>query len=194
MSLRRGLIIVLGAAAFGFLGGLVHGNNGGVRGTIGNISTPWLLVALLPAWWTRSVWRGAAVGTCATVLALVTFYVGLTITMLGHLGNENGQPFMHLVWFVTKANKVWFEAGLVSGPLFGAFGGLLGKTRRRGILVAVVALLLVLEPVLFLYGSAVLGSVGQGPPDETRPYIGEALIGVVVAARALAGGYRRRPA
>jgi hypothetical protein len=46
------------AAAFGVAVGLFKGNDTGVRGGIGNLSAPWLLVALFPALHCRSVARG----------------------------------------------------------------------------------------------------------------------------------------
>lgn len=192
MTARQFLIVLLGSVAFGVVSGVVHGNDGGVRGVIGNISTPWLLVALLPAWWTYSAWRGAAVGAIATFLALLGFYLALTVAMLGHLGSQNGQPLLRLVWFVAKANKVWFEAGIISGPLVGAVGGILSKVRRRGLLTALSATLLIAEPALMLLGSRLVNSVGQASPVETSPYLLEAVIGILMAVAA-ASSLRRRP-
>lgn len=173
------------AVVLGVVAGFVHGNDAGLGRTVGNISTPWLLIALLPGWRARSALKGAAVGVAATVVALVGFYVALTFTMRGHLGNENGRSLLHLIWFVTTSNKIWFEAGLVSGPVFGAIGGWLGRTGRRKSLVMLAAALLVVEPGLMFFGSAILGAAGQAAPDERRPYLVEALIGAVVAACAL---------
>jgi len=56
---------------FGLLAGWVHGNDGGLRAASGNLSAPWLLVALVPAWWAGSAVRGAVLGTSLTLVALV---------------------------------------------------------------------------------------------------------------------------
>ena len=49
---------LLFAAAFGVAVGLFKGNDTGLRGGIGNLSAPWLLVALLPALHCRSLMPG----------------------------------------------------------------------------------------------------------------------------------------
>src|SRR5689334_21501905 len=73
--LRR-LLTVLGAALlFGVLAALVKGHHDGVRDTIGNLSTPWLLVALAAGLHARSLPRGALLGLAATLTALFGFYV-----------------------------------------------------------------------------------------------------------------------
>jgi len=62
------------AAAFGVAAGLFKGNDAGLRGGIGNLSAPWLLVALFPALHCRSVLRGALLGLASTLVALAGFY------------------------------------------------------------------------------------------------------------------------
>ena len=63
---RFGLVF---AAAFGVAAGLFKGNDPGLRGGIGNLSAPWLLVALFPALHCRSVMRGALLGLASTLVA-----------------------------------------------------------------------------------------------------------------------------
>ena len=109
---RRLLAALLAAAAFGVLAGALKGNDSGVRGELGNLSAPWLLVAALPALRCRTALRGAAVGLLSTVVALVGFYAALTIVLAGHLGG--GGYFRELI-VETEANRIYFLAGLVTG-------------------------------------------------------------------------------
>ena len=74
------------AAAFGVAAGLFKGNDPGLRGGIGNLSAPWLLVALFPALHCRSVMRGALLGLASTLVALAGFYTALTAVLAGQLG------------------------------------------------------------------------------------------------------------
>lgn len=149
MSIRgRFLLSLAGASAFGLLAGLLHGNDGGLRAAFGNLSAPWLFVALVPAWWAGSAFRGAVFGTSATFVALAGFYAGLTATMYGHLGETSGvvQSFV----FVLEANRIWFAAGLMSGPMCGTVSGFLGARLRSVWLVAALGVLLVGEIVVVL--------------------------------------------
>jgi hypothetical protein len=61
------------AALFGVAAGLFKGNDAGLRGGIGNLSAPWLLVALFPALHCRSVMRGALLGLTSTLISGATY-------------------------------------------------------------------------------------------------------------------------
>ncbi|HWU32806.1 MAG TPA: DUF6518 family protein, partial [Marmoricola sp.] len=78
---------LLGALAFGVAAGWLHGNEGGLRAALANVVAPWLFVAIIPAWWAGSAIRGAILGTVATMVALLGYYLALTAAMFGHLGN-----------------------------------------------------------------------------------------------------------
>ena len=142
----RFLLSVAGALVFGLLAGLVHGDQGGLRAAFGNLSAPWLLVALVPAWWVGSAVRGAVLGTTATIVALVGFYIGFTATMYGHLGEIHG--VVHSFEGVLQANQIWFTAGLMSGPVCGAISGFLGARLGTDWLAAALGVLLVGEIVV----------------------------------------------
>ena len=69
---------LLAAAVFGLLMGAFKGNDAGLRGGIGNLSAPWLLVAFLPSLRCRSLVSGAVIGLLSTGVALAAFYATLT--------------------------------------------------------------------------------------------------------------------
>lgn len=181
-----------GVLAFGLVAGWLHGDDGGLRASIGNVSAPWLFIAIIPAWWSGSSARGALLGAATTLVALVGFYVGLTATMYGHLGTAHGLiPSFSLV---LSANRIWFAAGLISGPLGGALAGYLGTRHRPTWLGVMLGALMVGEVVLV----AVLQNltlpivrIGWGASDP-RVYVPEALlgaltIGVVVVTQTIRG-------
>lgn len=182
----RFLLSVAGALVFGLLGGLVHGNDGGLRAAFGNLSAPWLLVALVPAWWAGSAVRGAVLGTSATFVALAGFYIGLTATMYGHLGETRGvvQSFV----FVLEANRIWFAAGLMSGPVCGSVSGFLGARHRTAWLVAALGVLLVGEIVVVLGLQSVELPILhlRWAASDWRAYELEATLGLLLLAALLA--------
>ena len=178
-----GLILLGSALAFGVLAALLKGDGGGVRDTVGNLSTPWLLVALAAGLHTRSLPRGALLGLAATVTALLGFYLVVAVTTDDQLPTLR-EHLEHVLW----ANRRWLFSGLLSGPVLGAFGAWI---RRRApdpavAVAAVVGLLLVLEPVVIVAARVVPGwrqvihwTLAPGP------YLAEAALGLVVLLIAL---------
>jgi hypothetical protein len=186
---RRLLTALVMAAAFGVLVGAFKGNNTGLRGGLGNLSAPWLLVAALPALRCRTLGRGALVGLVSTVVALTGFYATLTLVLAGHLG---GGGYAREFIVEAGANRIYFLAGLVTGPLFGAAGAVLGRRQSPANWLVVgglfageivgVALLqgrqLALPPLYFRWGV-----------DDWTPYVAESLLGVAIIVAAI---WRRR--
>ncbi|XVU20838.1 DUF6518 family protein [Actinoplanes sp. CA-054009] len=174
--------VLAAALVFGMVAALVKGDGGGVRDTIGNLSTPWLLVAFVPGMFARSVPRGAVIGLVSTLVALLGFYVVVTLTL------DDGMPDMreHLL-HVLRLNRRWIWSGLLSGPLMGALGAWLG----RRALLPVTGALLVLEPLVIVSARIVPGwrTVVHWTLDP-RPYVIEAALGVALLV--LAGVRRRR--
>ncbi|MGZ4450052.1 MAG: hypothetical protein ACXVW4_09690 [Nocardioides sp.] len=172
-------LVVLGAAL-----GVLKGDSGGLRGQVGNLSAPWLLVAFLPALPCRSLGRGALTGAVATMAALAGFYAAVTVVLAGHLG---GGGYLRELLVETEANRVYLVAGLVTGPAFGALGSWVGRAHRGatayvvgGILAAeilVVALVqghqLAPRPLYFSWSVSHWG-----------PYVGECLVGMAVLVAA----------
>lgn len=183
MSARgRSISVIAGALAFGLVAGLVHGNDGGLRAAFGNLSAPWLIVALIPGWFSGSALRGAALGTAATLVALVGFYLALTATMYGHLGAIHG-PVASFT-FVLTANRIWFAAGLLSGPVCGTIAGLLGG-RFPGTWLAVAIGALMVGEIAVVTGvrglEAPILHIRWGASD-LRGYEFEAALGLLVLA------------
>jgi len=179
---RFGLLF---AALFGVAAGLFKGNDAGLRGGIGNLSAPWLLVALFPALHCRSVMRGALLGLASTLVALAGFYATLTAVLAGQLG---GGGHLSQLLVEVDANRIYFLGGIVTGPILGALGAWIGRHRPEslwlvvGALVAgeilVVALVhghqLLLAPFYFRWGVT-----------DWTPYVGESIVGIAIMLAAL---------
>jgi hypothetical protein len=186
---KRMWFAFLVAAAFGVAAGLFKGNDAGLRGGIGNLSAPWLLVALLPALHCRSVLRGALLGLTSTLVALAGFYAALTAVLAGQLGGGG-----HLAELFTEvgANRIYFLGGIVTGPILGAVGAWIGRHRPDSSWLVVGALvtgeILVVALVHGHQLSAAPFYFSWGVADWT-PYIGECIVGVAIVLAAL---YRKR--
>ncbi|MFC6715416.1 DUF6518 family protein [Branchiibius cervicis] len=130
---RLWLIAALSALVFGFAMALVKGTDGGLRGEIGNLSAPWLLVAFLPGTRVRGLLRGATIGLCSTMIALAGFYVGVALQTPSSTLHE-----------ILRMNDFYFAAGLLSGPVLGTLGAAVGSY-RRSLIGPVAALLMIGE-------------------------------------------------
>ncbi len=186
---KRLVCLLMLALAFGVVVGFFKGNETDLRGGLGNLSAPWILVALLPAVWAGGPLRGALTGLASTLAALVGFYAALTVVLAGHLGD--GGYLLELLTEV-RANRIYFLAGLVTGPVFGVFGAWLGRRHRQW--VGVVAGAIVTAEI------AVVGAV-QGHQllprplyfawgvDSWTPYVAECIAGIALLAISVARGY-----
>ena len=171
---RRVLLVLVAAAVFGVLAAGVKDQAGDglstaseVRGVIGNLSAPWLLLGLLAGAVCSSVRRGALVGLAATMTALTAFYA-----LTGAVIDIDGQSFPRSALLWASTNRVYYAAGVISGLACGAAGAWWTRRRTRtsspatSVLVVTGAQLLG-EPLVLL----VLGLVfpdgpvllGQGP-------------------------------
>ena len=175
--------LLIGAFAFGVAAAAIKGPNGGtgavaeLRTTLGNVSAPWLLIGFVAGARTPRLLRGAILGLAATMLALVGFYLLNAVfvelgahTFAGNLGRE------------LLANRVYLEAGVVSGPIFGLLGA--WSRRSRSVRTSIVAgVLLVAEPV-------VLGVSGLIPLDvpSMGVYVAEAVCGLAILTLAVLRG------
>jgi hypothetical protein len=149
-------VVLVAAFAFGVLAAWAKGQNtGGVaevsqaRNALGNLSTPWLLVAFFAGMQSPQIGRGAAVGLVATLFALAGFY--LLSTLVENLG---GHGFIGDLRLELSGNRAYFEGGVITGPIFGALGA---WWRRRptartsllagGLLIAEPLVMLALGPI-----------------------------------------------
>lgn len=168
-----------------------------VRADVGNLSTPWLVVALLAGAHATRIRTGALLGLAATMSALVGFYVLTTFVI--DLGTHSwiGDLRREL-----EANRVYFQGGLLSGPLFGAVGAWWNRGRAFGKSMLVGALLIA-EPValaaigvVFPHGVVRSASVPlllrivpgwtlSGDPGAAVVYGTEVALGAVLVATAL---------
>ena len=159
---------------------VVKGNDAGIRDDIGNLSAPWLL---LPFFAGAAVERrdlAAAAGLAATVVALVAFYVANAFVL--ELGPHSLATDLRLT---LGATGYWVPRGLVSGPVFGALGGL---WRRRGypaLLGVAVLLLLDAEPLFWIAAHRMGGIASFAFQPSLAASAAEA------AARRGRGGVRR---
>jgi hypothetical protein len=176
--------LLSGALLFGAADGLLAGNTPGLHAGVANLSAPWLLVALLPASPTRSPARGALTGFACTMLALVGFYVAKTVLLAGQNG---GGGFLAELGVEVRFNRIYFLAGLVTGPVFGAVGGWLGRRSRRAVWLACGALLTLEIAVV----AAVSDRQLLPPPlyfswavADWRPYVLQTLAGLAVLTAA----------
>jgi hypothetical protein len=156
----RFLVVLVGAFAFGLFAAWAKGQNtdaltllSRLRADLGNLSTPWLLVPFAAGVVVPHRWGSAVAGLAATMAALVGFY--LLTTLVIDLG---GHGFLADFRKELMANRYYLEAGIVTGPLFGALGGWWKRSSRLSWLL-LVGILLIAEP-LALFGMDALGAIG----------------------------------
>jgi len=133
---RRVAGVIVAAALFGLVtawvkdpGGSGLGSAYELRSSLGNLSAPWVLLAFFAGARARRPVGGAVLGSAATAVALFAFYVfGAAAVDIG-LARE------------LAANRLYFEGGVLSGPLAGALGAWWARARSvRASLVAGILL------------------------------------------------------
>lgn len=181
---RRVVIAIGGTLLFGMLAGWLHGNEGGLRAALANVIAPWLFVAIIPAWWAGSTIRGAVLGTATTMAALLGYYLALTAEMFGHLGNTHG--FTHSLTVVVLANKIWFIAGLMSGPVCGAIAGYFGARLEYTWLALGLGLLMIGEAaaVFAMHNGFVPVLGARWGASDPRAYLPEVMLGLLALVAA----------
>lgn len=153
------------------------GGEDGVRNSIGNMSAPWLLVSYFAGTMARGWLRGAYLGAVACFAALVSFYV--TQAFVLDLGN---QSLWSSLMLTLNAGRIYYLAGIVTGPLLGAIGSM--RTRYNLVVTAaVVGCVLTGEPLAVF---AWLAVQGMSPADSgmiiryPALWIGEMLLGLTL--------------
>jgi hypothetical protein len=154
---RRVLVVGFGAFVMGALDALIKGQGTGLLGALSQTAAPWFLLAFLAgaATSTRRYILGALSGLGATACALTGFYlVNSFIFVFGTWSQD-----FHLAF---GSGKIYFELGLLSGPLFG-WCGAWWKQHLSIIPVVGLGLAFVLEalvrapqsPIFYGYGGKV---------------------------------------
>jgi hypothetical protein len=176
----RIFLVLVVACGFGVAESLFKGDYVGLRGGIGNLAAPWIVLPMACAAVAAPgrLGHGAAIGLITTLAALLGFY--LANAYLLNLGPHSS---LHDVAYMLETNSVWFKAGVISGPVTGALGSWLIR-RGRFALAAVGAAVVVCEPfVVYLYLHLRLGAViAPGGSDWRAAYVLEAVAGVIAAA------------
>jgi uncharacterized protein DUF6518 len=150
------------AFAFGLLAACAEGEGGGegtvpeLRNALGNLSAPWLLVAVFAGIRSSRPRSGALLGLAATAAALIAYY--LLSSLVWELADHG---FIDDLRLVLSANRGYIEGGIVTGPLFGALGAWWRQSRKLHASIAAGALLMA-EPLILM----LLGAVG---PDQVLP-------------------------
>ncbi|MGZ4108576.1 MAG: hypothetical protein ACXVP7_02695 [Actinomycetota bacterium] len=182
MNARRVMNLLLMAFALGVVAALVKGQSGDgraivsqVRSELGNLSAPWVLIAWFAGTCSRRIPASSVFGLAATTIALGGFYLvsGVVEPMdRGGVVRDVG------AWI--SANRVYFEAGLLSGPVFGALGGWWARRRSPGAF-AVAGLLMIGEPLVLWLTGAIF------PNGVLSPLTGLPLVVRIVPAFGLGG-------
>lgn len=171
LVLRRlalSVAVLLGAWALGVVLCLVKGEGGGLAMAVGNLSAPYVIVAVAAGLTARRWWLGALVGIVATEATVSGFY--------GTWGAYFGHEVSH------SAVMLWGGAGLLSGALFGLCGW---AARSRPRLRYVLPALLLLEPAATQIGFSItsplfhIGYAGQLDARDLFAYSVEIAAGVV---------------
>jgi hypothetical protein len=171
---RRLAIAVLAALSFGVVMAVLKGQGTGARDALGNLSAPWLLVAFTGGACSRRMRLAPLAGLAATLAALAGFYAAES--RLLDLGPHSWPIDLQLTF---QAGRVYLLTALLSGPIFGALGGLWAK-RHSALAAGVIAAMFVCEPlVVWLYqrDRTDVGSTGQ-LTNYPWMWAGEILVGV----------------
>jgi len=146
----RLLILFVVICAFAAVAAVVKGHHGGVRNAIGNLSAPWVLVPFLAGAFVlpRRLALGALVGTASTAAALACY------SFVRAAGGGSGRASFDLI--AASGNR-WLLIGVIGGVGLGATGSWLAARGRWTVVTAVVAGLLVLEPVARMFWAITRG-------------------------------------
>jgi hypothetical protein len=174
---RKPVAVLVGAACFGLSMAAIKGSGAGARDALGNISAPWLLLSFVAGVSVVRVRVAALVGLGAALTALAAFYVAESVLL--DLGAHSWIADLSLT---VRAGRFYFVGALISGPVFGALGGLWAR-RRSTILATCLALLFVLEPLtLWAYHRRIGGHVGAGElTSYSWMWVGEVMTGLTAA-------------
>ena len=165
----RIVLVTLGALIFGTAAALLEGKSGGhgavaeVRNSVGNLSTPYLLIAFVAGTMCARMRTGALTGLAATMSALLGYYLVSALVQAGDSG------FAEELRSILSANRGYIQGGVGMGLAFGALGA--WWERRRRLSASIVAGALLMAEPLALLMLGVLGPdelAGEGVPTVLR--------------------------
>jgi hypothetical protein len=151
---------------------------------VGNLSSPWAVLAFIAGFSQRSRIWAAAAGLVAEVACVAGFYAKLLFVDPDHLGLPHstapltliGTGVSHWLWFIAP----WVGVAIGAGVVYGLLGRWWGESRSivAGVAIAVP---FIVEPVAW---RAYVG-FGQGPLALwlVEAAVGTAILGWVIAAR-----------
>jgi Family of unknown function (DUF6518) len=143
---RRLAIIITASFFFGVVMSIIKGNEDDIRGAIGNMCAPWMLLPFLSSVFAKKyrIIQAAIVGFLASICALIGFYFANSYVL--DLGPH---PWLVKVRLTLWSGLFYYKLSLLSGPVFGALGA--WYIRRKTCTPALLmALLFVLEPFVWL--------------------------------------------
>ncbi len=144
---RRLAVIITASLFFGVVMSIIKGNEDDIRGAIGNVCAPWLLLAFLSSVFAKKyrIIQAVIVGFLASIGALIGFYFANSFVL--DLGPH---PWLVKVGLTLRSGLFYYELSFISGPVFGALGG--WYIRHKALTPALLmALLFVLEPFTWTF-------------------------------------------
>jgi hypothetical protein len=151
---------------------------------VGNLSSPWAVLAFVAGLSQRSRIWAAAAGVAAEVACVAGFYVKLLFVDPDHLGLPHstapltliGTGVSHWLWFISP----WVVVAIGAGVVYGLLGRWWGESRSI-VPGAAIALPFILEPAAW----RIYVGFGQGPIVLwfMEAAVGIAILGSVIAAR-----------
>jgi Family of unknown function (DUF6518) len=151
---------------------------------VGNLSSPWAVLAFVAGWSQRSRIWAAAAGVATEVACVAGFYATLLFVDPDHLGLPHSTaPLMVIgtgvsqwLWFIAP----WVAVAIGAGVVYGLLGRWWGESRSIVAGVA-IALPFIVEPAAW----RVYVGFGQGPLVLwlVEVAVGTAILGWVIASR-----------
>lgn len=165
----------------------IKGQGAGARDAFGNLSAPWLLLSFIAGACVARVRVAALIGLGAALTALAAFYADESVVL--DLGRH---PWLTDLSLTVRAGRFYFMEALLSGPIFGALGGVWAK-RRSALVAASVALLFAFEPLtVWADHQRIGGPVGSGELTHYRwMWMSEVLVGLTAAVLIAVSTLRR---
>jgi hypothetical protein len=153
---------------------------------VGNLSSPWAVLAFLAGWGQRSRAWAATSGVAAEVACVAGFYVKLLFVDPDHLGLPHSTDVLALIgtgvsqwlWFIAP----WVAVGVGAGVVYGLLGRWWGESRSIVAGVA-IALPFIVEPAAW---RAYVG-FGQGPPVL---WLAEVAVGIAILGWFVGRGWK----